>query len=254
MMKVASGLIIALEIIAIIWGLYSEFAPAQWLLAGRFPQGMGLALALVGAPMALAALVVDRERADRDARRGVIEVWDRALSHVSICMPTHERDFYSLWSAQIRTAQHAIDVTHLGVLPPQGTNDAAESEYLQQFRDLYRNTRAHVRRVERLTPQKEQWIRQLIEEFEGVEHFSLRVFRDPSSTDMPHAMSVCRVDERFAWIVALAEHHSTTGVRDLLLSGKDAASIVRTYFQERLWERSTIVIDRGVVNRNWQHA
>lgn len=250
-MRVLSIAILILELAAIVYGIYNELVPPGYPLR-KLPPGMGWSLTLIAATMAFTLLVVERERQERERERQERNLWDRLAARLSFCLPTHERDFYSLWAAQITTAQNNIDVTHLGPEPPRNRHGREEVKYFREMKKLYKESKAQIRRVERLTVDKLEWIKKLVEDFRGVPNFSLRAYHDPSEFEMPMALSVCRIDDRYAWIVAAAEHESTANYRDLLIAGKDTVDLVRRYFHDRLWERGLKIIDHGVVNEGWE--
>lgn len=238
------------QLLAVAYGVYNEIAPGTLPLV-KLPSGMGLALALIGATMAVTLASVEKENADRAIERKANEVWAICSDRLAMVMPSHEREFYSLWPAQMATAQHNVDVTHLGPKPPQHRHGKEEKHYFQDLKRSVKSCAAQVRRVERLTTEKLVWIRGLVKDLEGIANFSLRAYLDPLPDEMPAALSVCRVDERYAWIVAIAEHESTTSFRDLMLTGA-SVQLVAKYFQERLWRRSIPIIDHGVATAGWE--
>jgi hypothetical protein len=250
-MRIFPIVLFGLQVIAAIYGIYNEIAPASFPLK-NLPSGMGWGLMVISATMAFTLAAVEKERNDRATERKAGDSWDRIAHRLSVYLPTHEREFYSLWVAQISTAQNNIDVTHLGPAPPNLSHGKDEGKYFGDMKKIYKASKAQIRRVERLTPQKLPWINKLIEDFRGMPNFSLKVYEDPIKDEMPAAMSVSRIDDRYAWIVAIAEHESTSNYRDLLIMGKDGVDLIRRYFQDRLWNRSITVIDHGVVNENWQ--
>jgi hypothetical protein len=69
---------------------------------------------------------------------------------------------------------------------------------------------------------------------------------------MPFALSICRVDENYAWIVAMAQQESTGSFRDLMMTGKQATDMAKDYFEERLWKRGRALIEHGAVVPDWR--
>jgi hypothetical protein len=250
-MRLFSILIMIGQVLGVAYGMYSELAPPDWPLR-RLPDGMGYSLSIISATMLFTLCIVEKERQDRAAEKKTGELWDKVAQGLSVCFPSHERDFYSLWAAQIATAQNNIDVTHLGPRPPQNRHGNEESKYFSDMKKLYMESSAQIRRVERLTPDKISWIQKLVKDFEGVSNFSLGVYRDPFEGEMPAALSVCRIDDRYAWIVAMAEHESTANYRDLLITGREGVDMVRRYFQDRLWNRSIVILDHGSAKEGWE--
>ncbi|MDX2079922.1 MAG: hypothetical protein SFU53_04000 [Terrimicrobiaceae bacterium] len=236
---------VAFEVLAIVVGLYLEFAPSAWPNFS-VPAGMGLVLVAVSVAM-IPVIIENHVTANAILEAGNIERLllrgtGRAAAH-------HERDFYASWQLQLQHAKNNADVTHLGVYQPSGfTGDG--KEYFKNIKKIVKKCPAHVRRVERLTVQKAEWLRTLTAELSGLENFSLSVLDDPSDEDLPAAVSVCRIDDNVAWLIALAEHESTTEHRDISITDPDCVRIISRYFQKRLWDRATVVISHGTVVGN----
>src|SRR5258705_13304742 len=150
MRRLATVLII-LTVISGFYGIYNEFATEEWPFR-TIPKGTALGLALTSFTMMFTLLVVEKERSDRlNERKSLQELIDQLAPRLSIALPSHERHFYALWSAQLLTAQNNVDVTHLGPRPPQHRHGEPEREYFENLRGIYSNSRASIRRVERLT-------------------------------------------------------------------------------------------------------
>lgn len=252
-MKLTLRILFVLQVASAIYGIYNEVAAFYPSLPLKLlPQGMGLALVLISATMSFTLAAVEKERNDRVSERKAKEIWDHVANRLTVYVPTHEREFYSLWHAQISSAQNNIDVTHLGPVPPKNRHGKEETRYFEDMKRIYKTSTAQIRRVERLTTGKLPWIAKLIVDFRGVENFSLRVYKDPITDEMPAAMSVSRIDDKYAWIVAIAEQESTANYRDILITGKDGVELFSRYFQDRLWNRSIVVINHGIVDEDWQ--
>ncbi|KAB2967329.1 hypothetical protein [Zoogloea sp.] len=249
-MKLYSLLLFFSQAAVVLYGLYIELAPADF--PKNLPPGMGLSLALIGATMSLVLLYAEREREQRQKQMDDGALFRQISNGLSACLTVHEREFYAIWPEQVRRATNNVDITHLGLLPPRVKNSPAESDYFSDLKKIYKSSRATIRRVERYSSGKKDWINKLAKEFEGVANVSLAVYQDPFDTPMPAAMSVCRIDDRYAWLIAVAEHESTGNVRDLMLTGKESVDLVRRYFQERLWSNGIVVLDRGKLCVDWE--
>ena len=241
MMRSIYIIVLIIESIAITYGIYCEVAPTSWPFQ-KLPDGMGLAIMLIGVVMAPIAL--DRYH-DHVAAQKASKVENLLKQSAGKALACHEKEFYHNWIAQFESARDSIDITHLGVRPP---NDfiRSEKEYFKRFKSLVKSSNANIRRVERLTSTKEEWIKKLLDQIEGVKNFSQAVYKDPlGETENPAAVSVCRIDNSVAWLIALAEHQSTIGVRDLMITDPESVGLVGRYFQKRLWDRSTVVMSMG---------
>lgn len=250
-MNFLSFALFAVQISAAIFGLYNEFAPNTYP-ARSLPPGMGYSLAIISFTMGMVLLFAERER---DARQKQIEetaIHRRISNRLSTCVTVHEREFYALWPEQVKRAKNNVDITHLGPRPPQIRHGQSEGEYFADLKTIYNNSNALIRRVERHSDEKMEWISKLAKEFSGLNNVSFAVYKDPFKTEMPAALSVCRVDDNYAWLIAVAEHESTGNYRDIMLTGADNVDLIKRYFQDRLWNRSVVVVNRGVFNANWK--
>lgn len=249
-MKIYSLLLFFVQAVAIFYGLYNEFAPADF--PKNLPPGMGLSIALIGGTMSLVLLYAEREREGRQKQMDDGATFRQISNRLAACVTVHEREFYALWPEQVKRALNNVDITHLGLQPPRVRNSQAESDYFSDLRRISKSTNATIRRVERYSKDKKDWIDRLAKEFSGLPNVSLAVYQDPFDTPMPAAMSVCRIDDRYAWLIAVAEHDSTGNYRDLMLTGKESVDLIKRYFQERLWSRSVVVVERGKICSDWE--
>lgn len=240
-----------LNVLAALFGVYNELTPTTFPLR-RLEPGMGLAVAIISLTMLFTLEEVERQRTARATEQRAGSVWTTVIGRLATYLPAHEREFYSLWPAQMATARDNVDITHLGPKAPRASSGEEERKYFADLRASVASTPANVRRVERVTPDKLVWIRALVKQLGGQLNFSLRAYLDPSDAEMPQAMSVCRVDDRFAWIVALAEQESTSGHRDLLITGSNGVEMIAQYFNERLWDRSIWVMEHGREVTGWE--
>jgi len=240
-MKLLYGILVFVEILALAFGIYNEIAPKEWPLH-TLPDGMGLAIALIAMAMAPASLELYRDRVKEDGENSFKQLVSQSQGIATAC---HERDFYHNWSFQIPQARNTVDITHLGVNSPRSHHES-EVEYFKKFKKLVKSTPAHVRKVERITEGKAKWIRSLVKEMTGVSNFSLALYRDPiGDEETPASVSVCRIDNTIAWLIALAEHQATIDVRDIMITDPKSVELISRYFQKRIWERSVSVIASG---------
>lgn len=246
-------LILWVEIAAAIYGLYCEVSKIFWSTnpTAILPQGMGLAITLIAITMITAIKQINELSGTKQRLNDSIKNIMAVCSSGSSVFPAHENDFYALWKEQVRNATNNVDVTHLGLLPPNSIS-SSEKEYFDQLKSTYSATSARIRRVERWSKEKEIWIDGLIKKFAGVGNFSLAILEDPSENETPFSLSVSRIDSKIAWIVAIAEHSSTSGYRDLMITGEQSVNLFSRYFEERLWKRSIVVMQNGVISQNWK--
>lgn len=235
------------------FGFYNEISAGieKSLPFTYLSKSQGLSLAIISFTMSLVLIALEKEREGRKNEDSTNLLTKKFLDHAGLCMPYHEGEFYSLLPLQIQNAKNNVDITHLGLKPPSMRNGEPEKNYFDRIKDIYSKSNAKIRRVERFSNLKKDWIEGLVKTFRNNTKFSLAIYQDGSNEELPHALSVCRVDENYAWIIALSEHESTANYRDLLLTGKESVLLFKDYFNKRLWDRSVIIIENGKVTDEW---
>jgi hypothetical protein len=162
-----------------------------------------------------------------------------------------EEEYYSKWRVLLKDARRNVDITHLGLEPPRGRKGTSERSYYDDFREIVKSSPASFRRVERISLAKLAWIEQLLKDFKSVDNFSLFCIFDKApedaKRDMSDLLSIQRVDDDHLFIVALREHRSTTGPRDIYIRSKEMREHFSAYFDSRLIGQSVKVIDNGKV-------
>lgn len=230
------------EIVGFIYGVYSELAPDDWYFT-KLPDGMGLAIALIAMAMIPQLLA---EYSQNETQEKTFLFLEKLCAESGKALAFHESDFYEMWRSQMASAEKNVDVTHLGLKPPSLSHGQMQKDYFENYKKVVKTCPAQVRRVERDTVHKRLWIIDLLKMMNGLKNFSLAIYHDPwEEKEMPAALSVCRIDDKYAWLVAMAEHQSTTEVRDLLITNPQAVALVRAYFQNRLWNGSQVLLEHG---------
>lgn len=205
--------------------------------------GMNLLLICVG--LSMASLVLHKDLEEHYLRTQLKAVQTLA-ERCGVCTAVHESEFYALWPRQFEQAAANIDVAHLGPRRPNQQRSDTESKYFGSFIKMAKKSKAQIRRVERMTREKLEWIEELISGLTDATGFSLGIYEDDlGDAEMPRALSISRVDMTVAWIVAMTEQQSLQGLRDLEVRGREAVGLFATYFENRLWRPARIVIREG---------
>lgn len=251
-MRVISKIWLVVTCLALIYGLYQEFASFfPDLPFAYLERGSGLLVAIVSSTMVLTLQALEEEREHRLKDREHAEDYRRIFTSVSSAVATHDRDFMVLWPQQVARARQSVDVTNLTASPPADLDERTpEASFYKELRRCYKSCKGIIRRVERVTSAKREWIIWLVEQVKDLPNVSLSLYIDPSDGALPQTVSVCRVDSQYAWIVALAEHQATTKARDILLMGEENVELIRRYFETRLWSQSTLVVTNGKVDKD----
>lgn len=243
--------VILVEVLLAIVGFVEDFSDEK-LQFLNLPKGIGVMLSMIAVTM-LAFLIKTVQEA-RERAHGWQEIrsdfdYLKILAQKGgYCAAVHEKEFYFLWKKQFEEGQNNIDITHMGKVPPRNLN-SQEIEYFNNYVLMTKATTANTRRVERLTKEKITWIDNLHSSLKGCNGFSLSVVIDTSEI-MP--ISVSRIDDKYAWIVALSQGESTINFRDILITDKNVISILSNYFENNLWKKSVLLLNRGQSTGNWE--
>ena len=203
--------------------------------------------AQIAAFMIYAAWRQYMERAVQTDIKKAIEELSRAVPDLKVLRPG---EFYSEFSAAIRTAQRQVAIAHLDDRPPYTLAGSSEEKYFRELSDTIIRFQANVffRRVERATPNKREWLQSLIERYEGKRNFSLACIRDRSEDrHLPH-ISMQVIDEDKVFLVAIGAQSHEPDLRDIYIKSPQAAKVCLSYYNKLLWERSDVIVERGRVD------
>ena len=179
---------------------------------------------------------------------------DKNLSTITQVDFIYEEEFYSKFKQLVSQASISVDITHLGLSPPMTRENTQQGDYYKDFADLCRKSRANVRRVERISKEKIEWIESLINKVEGVVNFSLYCILDLNvrPNEMSESISVQRVDEHL-FLIALTEHRSTSKPRDIYIRSKQLNEYFKNYYETRLVQSATLIIKDGrLFKEEWE--
>lgn len=170
----------------------------------------------------------------------------------------HEEEFYYNFKFLIKNANRNVDITHLSLESPLHTRRSEQKAYYTEFvKIVNKKNEVNFRRVERVSVAKIEWIEKLIKDFSGVTNFSLYCILDPEElrkNDLSDLVSVQRIDDEHTFLIALLEHNSTIGQRDIYIRDKSVTNFYMQYYQNRLIAKSqAIIIDGKIINHNWDN-
>lgn len=244
-------IVIVIEILMVIVGLVEDFSDEKLQFLG-LPKGIGVALSMIAITMVaflFKSLQEGKERAlGWDELKGDFDYLKILAQKGGYCAALHEREFYFLWKKQFNEGQNNIDITHMGSSPPRNLSNP-QIAYFDDMMNMVKESKCNIRRVERLSPQKREWIEKVYNNLLNQTNFSLSLVVEKSSF-MP--ISVSRIDDKYAWIVALSQAESTRNYRDILITDKNVISLITGYYQEKIWNNSVKLIERGKSTGNWQ--
>lgn len=175
------------------------------------------------------------------------------LKNIPIVEILHEESFYNKFTQCINSSTHNVDIAHLGLAKPTNLKTTVQSQYYKKLKEYVKqNPAVTFRRVERVSIDKIDWIELIMKDFKGIKNFSLYCFYD-NSNEMSDLLSIQRIDETHSFIVAMNEHNSTRGSRDIYIRDKNVTEFFIEYYNNRLINRSRTIISKGKVDFNqWE--
>jgi hypothetical protein len=165
-----------------------------------------------------------------------------------------DREFYRNFGGEIRQARVGVAMAHLDTHPPHRERKTEAGEYYAHLAETIKsNPQTGYRRVERASREKHDWLRELVDTYANVPNFSLGVLLLPPTERRTGLISVQLVDDREAILVAVAEHYSSSGARDVWITDPAVTSLWKGYYDDTLWRPALKVIDSGRLNKSeWQ--
>jgi hypothetical protein len=166
--------------------------------------------------------------------------------------PLRQEDFYNEFREAIRRAQFSVDISHLDIKPPDhaATPRSATKNYYEEFAKLLKEkTSVRFRRVERVSPEKRDWLEKLTAAMDGKRNCSLGCLGFNDDRRKLATVSAQIVDSEKAYLVALIEHTESHSPRDIRIQGGDVAKMWRDYYEQMLWSPSLKIVEDGTVNK-----
>lgn len=207
----------------------------------------GLASAFIG--IVLQVFYIDYQK----QKKSIVDT----LTNIPKIEFLHEEEFYSQFRYLIKKARINVDITHLSLESPINTTKSEQKTYYSEFVKIVKNKKeVSFRRVERVSQDKINWIEKLLRDFKNVPNFSLYCIidsEDLKKNELSDLLSIQRIDSEHTFIIALLEHHSTIGQRDLYFRDKSVTSFFTLYYQNRLVNKSVPILVNGHVDREkWE--
>lgn len=235
---------IFLTLAGVVEGIAKFFKLEEWVI---LQAQMGL----------LVLYILFSDSQSKEEVTSAITEWKETLKGVNRVSTLHQNEFYAEFNSKLKTAKKFVDICHFDKEPPLRQGKSNEKGYYDELGAIVkRQSQTLFRRLERLTPEKAQWIEDLVATHSNQKNYSLRcLLNDDITSDQIDAVSIQRIDENETYIVALAEHYSTTGVRDVHIVSPEVNQLAARYFTNRLWEGSTPIIERGSFKKDeWERC
>lgn len=157
-----------------------------------------------------------------------------------------ESEFYKEFLGHCISAKHYVKICYFAPVPPdQGAPDARKKYYRRLLSVMKSNPDAMFRRILRDTKANRVWAEEMIRHLAKATNFSIALLKDiDAEKEMPLALSVQIIDERYAWLVAVSEHSDSPLYRDVAVENEILVEVLDKYF-DRLWSLSTVVFKPG---------
>jgi hypothetical protein len=157
-----------------------------------------------------------------------------------------EGEFYKEFLGECVKANHYAKICYFSPVPPDHGAPAARKLYYRRLIKVMKaNPAAQFKRIIRDTDANREWADEIIPFVMQTANFSLALLKDVDATEeMPLALSVQIIDERIAWLVAVAEHTDADLYRDVAVENEIVVEVLNKYF-DRLWRLSRPVFRPG---------
>ena len=178
-----------------------------------------------------------------------IEEYKNSITNIEYLF---EDQFYAKIKTLIQKSNTNIDLSHMSIKAPISKNGSIQKSYYDSLKSLSKKSNSHIRRVERFSKEKINWIEKMISDYDGIINFSLYIYIDPSTelknSEMSSVLSIQRIDDEHLFIVALNEHTSIKAARDIYFHSKELTKYLIDYFQIRIINHSICIIENGKFN------
>lgn len=158
-----------------------------------------------------------------------------------------ENEFYKDFLGHCVSANQYVNISYFSPRPPAVGGSRERVDYYDRIASVMkRNPNTRFRRLVRDTPANRDWVLQLVGELEGTHNCYIALLGDyDKEIEMGRALSVQLVDDKIAWLVAIAEHGGAGLYRDVAIENPEIAAMLNKYF-ERLWRLSQTVFEPGM--------
>lgn len=152
-------------------------------------------------------------------------------------------EFHERFRRHATFAKSAVLMSHLDTEPPR--KKGPTGSYFSNLESLIKgNSSAEFIRVERLSPEKIEWVQELISSLGSEGNFSLYVLNVDGPQKLPH-VSVQVIDERVSALVAVHRHSAAGSKRDIWIEDRDTARMWAEYFRAFLVNNSNSIVKNG---------
>ncbi len=217
------------------------------LIATLLSLGLSLQLSvLIGASTAIVmvylSIIVLRFEDQMGPVRAFVDSHPRVFE-------VRESEFYDRFKTSLAGANTRVEICYFDNKSPFDSADTRKKLYYDEVEGIITQKQdVWFRRIVRALPRTENWIDRMRNRLEGRSNFSLACVLDdePESESLPH-VSVQLIDSEITYLVAVGEQRETQFPRDILIHSPEINRVWSRYYQ-RLWDESTVIMDRGTVD------
>lgn len=175
------------------------------------------------------------------------------VANTATIVPIREPDFYDRLDEDIREAENHVWISYLDNKSPLESHDEDKVQYYENLGELIREKSGQgveFRRIVRAIPNLDPWIREMLNEREGISRYSLACLPDenPDTRSKPH-VSVQIIDDEITYFVAVGEQQETNEPRDMFVRSMELNDQWGRYYQ-RMWDDSFVILRRGQVQES----
>lgn len=212
-------------------------------------QGVGFFLGLQ--IVVLFGYLAIRHAIDTDQFPSLLKSVDALASKVGDTRFITAEQFYTEFELAVKNATKSVAICHLDTKPPTRLRGSRSDHYYEQITKLMkRKTTVRFQRLERLSKEKEDWIKELAQKMSGQKNASLRFLAPDPGHRKLGLVSVQLVDSNLTFLVAVARHDPQRGPRDIVIKSAEGNQMWREYFDSLLWANAEVLVENGELSED----
>lgn len=186
--------------------------------------------------------------------KSLLDLVTHRLSGV-VVRQLRDDEFYLDFLNHAQRATSYVLISYFAPHPP----DVQSNDNLRRYYDdienvMRRNPGTTFRRLVRRTTENALWAQTLCQRLQGYPNVSVASISDQhESREMPLAMSVQVIDDRYVWLVAIESHLRSGQYRDLFIDDPLVAKAMVKYY-DKLWDIGTLFMNAGHVTEEGRIA
>ena len=160
------------------------------------------------------------------------------INNVKVYSVTRE-DFYSQLSDNVHNSKKRVLLTYLAKKPPESekyTQYDSKRKYMSDLAKTIRSNQKHIKRIILLTEENKEWIKGLVDKYNGKSNFSLAVLKDDNL--IPRVPFQIFDNNKIILIGKIQAESSDK--RDIIIESEDMMKTYEIYYDE-LWKSKSCI-------------